>query len=118
MEVEIDLSGCINKKSVLLKIGEVLEFGGPDGNVLVTVGDESKGWGMNWDALFDSLGKLENGGIHGKSKIFHFPLRINFLNSEGFTKHQPDQFHILEEILADTKEYYAKYDKSFSFAFL
>jgi hypothetical protein len=111
MDVVIDLKGCKDEKSVLLKFGEVLVLGGPDGNIPAQADVNGKGWGINWDALNDSLKELENGGIWGTSPKFQFPLKITVKNYQEFKKNQPDKFQILMEILASQISYYSRFNK-------
>jgi hypothetical protein len=108
MEIHIDLLGCADSKSVLLKIGEVLQLGGPDGNHPVEAVNAGEGWGVNWDALNDSLSSLDEGGIWGNSKKPEFPLNITFENYDEFSKNDKDGFKILKEICKDTSAKYKK----------
>ena len=119
-EIEIDLSSCETSEQVLLKIGGILELGGPNGNFKCQpyiYGKPGRGWGVNWDALNDSLSYLDTGGIWGSSKKFLFPLKLIFLNWLIFKKKSPEQFRILEDILHTKKILYAKHNKNFYFKF-
>lgn len=116
MEIVIDLKSCDTEAEVLLKIGEVLFLGGVNGNSPVQ-SSSMKGWGLNWDALNDSLSYLDCGGIWGNSPIFEFPLNLVFINYENFHKNEPDQFEILEQILEGKRELYLKDGKVFNCSF-
>ncbi|MEG1456042.1 MAG: hypothetical protein RSC66_10805, partial [Comamonas sp.] len=61
-QLTIDLDGMTHKAQILAALGAALSLGGPDANHPVRPGEE-RGWGMNWDALFDSLLNLHSGGI-------------------------------------------------------
>ena len=63
----IDLGEARTSDHVLGTLGRVLQLGGPDGNIPVTTVGAGRGWGMNWDALRDSLRCLDTGGIWGTS---------------------------------------------------
>ena len=117
MEIIVDLEGLKTKQEVLLKFGEVFEFGGPDGNVPVEAINAGKGWGINWDAMNDSLSHLEAGGIWGTSKKFMFPLYMKVVNYQDFAKNDPEGFTILEDILKISAERYHKEHKSFQYTF-
>jgi Barstar (barnase inhibitor) len=97
-QIIIDLTGIKNKEQVLFKLGDFFEFGGPNGNHSVSLKDKS-GWGLNWDALNDSLRVLEIGGIWGTSKKFEFPLKIIFDNSHELQESDPATFKTLNDIL-------------------
>ncbi len=119
MEIFIDLKGLTTKQEVLRKLGEVFEFGGPgpEANVPVVGPLDGKGWGMNWDALNDSLRHLEKGGIWDTSKKFVFPLYIKIYNYEEYQKADPEGFKILTDIFETAKNEYAKQKKFFSILF-
>ena len=101
MEIRIDFSGIRNEDQVLYKLGEVFEFGGPNGNIKVLSPIQGNGWGLNWGALNDSLRYLHSGGIWGASKKFTFPLTIIFENTKDLRSQDPESFRILQEILID-----------------
>jgi hypothetical protein len=118
VEVTIDLSGCEDRETVLFKFGEILVLGGPDGNIPARAGVQGKGWGMNWDALNDSLRSLEYGGIWGTSPKFRFPLKLIVKNHESFRRNQPEQFQILSEVLAQQREEHSREGRVFDFEFV
>ncbi len=96
-QIVIDLSGINNKDQLLHKLGDIFEFGGKTGNFPAS--HESKaGWGMNWDALNDSLDYLATGGIWGTSKKLRFPLKVVFENSDKLQESDKKSFEILKEI--------------------
>lgn len=103
--MHIDLQGIHTKEQLLSKIGEVFELGGPDGNIPVEAGS-NKGWGMNYDALHDSLGCLEEGGIWGTSKKFTFPLKVTFANAGAYKSEHPEDFKTLIEIFKSVSQKY------------
>ena len=109
MKVVVDLAGQTTGEEVLLRFGEVFELGGPNGNHKCTAG---AGWGINWNALNDSLSDLDTGGIWGSSRIFSFPLEVDVINCGQFKQGDPASFQILQEILDDTIVFYTKYGKS------
>jgi hypothetical protein len=117
MEIVIDLIDCADKQSVLLKIGEVFMLGGPNGNASIQHGFEGKGWGINWDALFDSLRELENGGIWGNSPKLQFPLTLICRNYEQFKSNCPNEYEVLVETLEDVKRFYSQSKKMFEYRF-
>lgn len=99
MQVEVDLSDLNTTREVLYKFGEVFEFGGPNGNVPVVSPTQGNGWGLNWDALNDSLFYIESGGIWGTSKKVVLPIEIKIMNCKLFERNDSDGFRILQEIL-------------------
>lgn len=113
-KIEIELTGLVDAKLVLARIGECLQLGGPDGNHTVRPGGES-GWGMNWDALFDCFLNLHSGGIWGTSPVLDFPLRLSFLGSGDLRRETPRAFSILQDILEQTRETYARRGMDFEF---
>ena len=117
MEIVIDLRNCADKQSVLLKIGEILMLGGPNGNTPIKLGIDGKGWGINWDALFDSLSELENGGIWGSSPKLQFPLTLIFQNYSQFKSNNPKEYEVLVDILEDVKSFYSQSKKMFEYRF-
>lgn len=105
--VVISLAGC-DKESCLSRFGEALEFGGgPNREVQEDEEEEEEeeGWGMNWDAMFDCLKSLEEGGIWGTSRSFRFPLHLQVQQPDALSE---KEYQILLEILTDTKEFYGK----------
>jgi hypothetical protein len=104
--VRIDLTGVKTEDQVLNKLGEVFEFGGPDGNIHVLAINAGKGWGKNWDALNDSLMYLDSGGIWGISKRFHFPLTVILENTSEIQKHDRESFETLKDIFSKVVEKY------------
>jgi hypothetical protein len=117
-QVIIDLSGIINKDQLLKKLGEVFEFGGPGGNIPVSSLNAGKGWGLNWDALNDSLMYLSIGGIWGTSRKFMFPLIVVFKNSHELQKNEKESFEILREILKDSVSKYKSKNIEFILEFI
>ncbi len=113
-KVIIDLNGLKTQSEIMQKFGEILEFGGPDGNIDVDLGTH-KGWGLNWNALNDSLKYLEIGGIWGTARKFQFPLKLLILNSSLFKQTDLEGFKILMEILTDTFAFYKTQSKIFEF---
>jgi hypothetical protein len=118
MEIIIDLNDCDDKQSVLLRIGEILMLGGPNGNIPIEPGTAEKGWGINWDALYDSLRELENGGIWGTSPKLQFPITLIFQKSTQFKSNNPKDYQVLIEILDDVKSYYSQAEKVFEYKFI
>ncbi len=114
----IDLLGTRDEKEVLFKFGESLDLGGPNGNYSPDVSKPNSGWGMNWNALNDSLSCLDSGGIWGTSKKFEFPLKLVIKNSLDFQKYNSESFKILQEILSDKTDQYKLRNKEFSFEFI
>ncbi|MCZ2496457.1 hypothetical protein GN316_06790 [Xylophilus sp. Kf1] len=112
--IEIELTGLLDDKRVLARIGDRLQLGGPDGNHAVRP-DEESGWGMHWDALFDCFLNLHSGGIWGTSPVFTFPLRLSFIGSGHLRREAPRAFSILLDILEQTREAYARRGLKFEF---
>lgn len=112
--MDIELTGLADAKLVLARIGECLQLGGPDGNHTVRPGEE-RGWGMNWDALFDCFLNLHSGGIWGTSPVLAFPLHLSFIGGEDFRREAPRAFLILQDILEQTRETYARRGMDFEF---
>ena len=115
MEIHVDLFGCRNKLDVLLRFGEILQFGGPKGNVPAKSDIMDKGWGLNWDAFNDCLRDLETGGIWGTSEKVRFPFTLIIHNYGEFAKNQ--DFKILKDILKDQQEDYNNQGKEFEVIF-
>lgn len=111
----IDIQGKRSKAEVLAAMGEALQLGGPGGNRPVRPGEES-GWGMNWDALFDCLLNLHSGGIWGTSPVIEFPLELVISGAGAFARDNPDAFAILNDVLEQTRETYARSGRVFEFA--
>ncbi len=106
MNVHIDLIGCEDDEDTLIRIGEVLQLGGPKGNInidqLKTEGERlNKGWGMNWDALDDILYCL--GEWDKMNYKIKFPLSIYFHNHEYLKKKNSKAFNNLMEIFENHK---------------
>lgn len=110
----IDIQGEHSKANVLAAMGEALQLGGPGGNHPVRAGEEF-GWGMNWDALFDSLLYLDSGGIWGTSPVIEFPLELVISGTGAFARHNPDAFAVLKDVLEQTRETYARTGLVFGF---
>ena len=100
----IDLIGVRSAAELIALLGDELCLGGPSGNHPV---EGSTGWGMNWDALADSLCYLPDGGIWGTSPRLEFPLHLKFLNSYTFRLADPRGFAIFEEVLSRTQATYS-----------
>ena len=115
MQVQIDLKHIVTKQDLLREFGTELELGGPNGNVPVIGPMDGKGWGMNWDALKDSLTCLETGGIWGTSKKFDFPLKLVLINYKQFAQNSPTDFQILSEILETVAGIYSRAGKVFKY---
>ena len=113
-QLTIDLAGMTEKAQVLAAIGAALSLGGPDANHPVRAG-ETQGWGLNWDALFDCLLNLHSGGIWGSSPIFAFPLTLTFTGAGALARHNPQAFAILQDILEQTRDTYARQKRRFGF---
>lgn len=117
MKINIDLFGCNDGKDVLLRFGEILQFGGPKGNIPTRANVNKIGWGINWDAFNDCLRDLEVGGIWSNAKKMEFPLKIIVSNYQDFSKSEPKGFNILKEILEEHKKEYSKKGKKFEVVF-
>lgn len=113
-QLTIDLGGMTQKAQILSAIGAALSLGGPGGNHPVRAGEE-QGWGMNWDALFDCMLNLHSGGIWGTSPVFAFPLTLTFTGAGALARHNPQAFAILQDILEQTRETYARQNLRFDF---
>jgi hypothetical protein len=112
----IDLGAVRSKPQLLELLGHVLELGGPQGNIPVIAVNANKGWGMNWDALYDSLTYLNTGGIWGNSRKLRFPLRIEFTGSNVYRSEDASGFETFSEILERVRGFYAKRGLSFEYA--
>jgi hypothetical protein len=117
MEIRVDLFGCKDSKDVLLRFGEILQFGGPKGNVPARANINNIGWGINWNAFNDSLRDLEVGGIWGSAKKVEFPLKLIISNYQDFSKSEPKEFKILKEILEEHQKEYVKEGKKLQVVF-
>jgi hypothetical protein len=115
--VVVDLGSVRSKEELLDVLGDVLELGGPEGNVEVRRPTDGKGWGKNWDALLDSLTCLDSGGIWGTSRTLRFPLRLELTNSSTYRDADENGFSILSEVLEAVRERYAKDNLQFEYAF-
>lgn len=113
-QLTIDLDGLTHKSEVLSAMGAALCLGGPDANHAVRPG-ENRGWGMNWDALFDCLLNLHSGGIWGTSPIPEFPLTLSFTRAEQLAHCNPQAFAILQDILEQTRDSHARHNRHFDF---
>ncbi len=110
----ISIQSQRTKADVLAAIGEALQLGGPAGNHPVRPGEES-GWGMNWDALFDCLLNLHSGGIWGTSPVIEFPFELVITGAEAFARENPGAFAVLNDVLEQTREIYARTGRVFEF---
>jgi hypothetical protein len=115
--IEIDLSNVETKQDLLLRFGEVLELGGPNGNFQIKRRGARKGWGVNWDALLDSLCCLDSGGIWGTSKRLEFPLTLVVTNYQRYQELKPKEMQVLREILGHVAAIYAQHGMSFQYEF-
>lgn len=88
-EITIDLKGIKTKDQVLEKIGQALEF---------------VNWGMNWDALNDSLESMDAGGIEGTGKKFKYPIKVIFENNQELQENDSETFNTLREIFEQKSE--------------
>ncbi len=118
MEIHVDLFGCKDSEGVLLRFGEILQFGGSKGNIQAKSGVKGIGWGINWDAFNDCLRDLEVGGIWGSATKIEFPLKLLIHNHINFSKSDPKGFSILKEILEAHQVEYKKNRKSLQVVFL
>ncbi len=112
--VTVDLRDASNDAELLAIIGEALQLGGPDGNNSV-IPASTIGWGMNWDALADSLSCLDTGGIWGTSKRLGFPLSLRFEGARRLSLESPRTLGTLLEVLQLTKQKYANSGLDFDF---
>ena len=76
-----------------------------------------KGWGMNWDALYDSLKYLNTGGIWGTSHKFCFPLSLELKGSDAYRSADASGFKTLSKILNDVQAFYSKSGLQFKYTF-
>jgi hypothetical protein len=113
--VVVDLQGVVDARGLLERLGDVLELGGPNGNHRVESGTQS-GWGMNWDALADSLLSLDTGGIWGTSSRASFPLLVRFDNVADLRAKDPSALHTLAEVLQRVRARYAQDSLSFEYS--
>ena len=116
--LRIDLGAVHSEDELLSCLGEVFEFGGPNGNVRADSRVTGKGWGMNWNAVFDSLSYLDTGGIYGTSRIPKFPLCVKFIGGKKYKASHPASYVILADILAQQQGAYALRDLRFVCEFL
>ena len=113
----INLARVKTKEDLFILLGRELNLGGPNGNHPVTTVNAGRGWGMNWDALKDSLLSLDSGGIWGTSQKLAFPFFLEIINWKEYLAADPEGFSILKAILSETNATYAKEDLQFTFAF-
>ncbi|MEG0000355.1 MAG: barstar family protein [Comamonas sp.] len=113
-QLTIDLGGITQKAQILAALGAALCLGGPDGNHPVRPG-EDRGWGMNWDALFDCLLNLHSGGIWGTAPRLAFPVKLTFAHAQPLARANPQAFAILRDILEQTRAAYARQNRQFDF---
>lgn len=110
--ITVDLRAVQSTPQLMDVLGEALQLGGPDGNVDPADG---KGWGKNWDALYDSLRCLDSGGIWGTNRKPQFPLRMALKNSATLRSADREGYSLLLEVLEDTREWYARHGLEFAF---
>jgi hypothetical protein len=115
--VVVDLGLPKTKHQLLDLMGEVFQFGGPDGNFKCDPMKPGKGWGKNWDALADSLCYLDSGGIWSTGRRFKFPLRIEFINSAVYRAADRSGFTRLSSIMRCTGPCYQDNGLHFEYAF-
>lgn len=115
MLMQINLKDVKAKMDLLREFGDKLELDGPNGNIPVTGPTAGRGWGLDWDALKDSLCCLDSGGIWGTSKRFEFPLKLVVMNYEDYRLSNPEDFDILMDILEDVKSIYSASGKTFEY---
>lgn len=113
--IVIDLHAVRSKAQLMDALGEALELGGPNGNVQVEHPSDGKGWGKNWDALLDSLGCLDTGGIWGTSRKPYFPLQLKLKNSSAYRIADQKGFSVLLEVLEGARERYAEHGLMFAY---
>src|SRR5688572_7019544 len=101
----IDLNGVADSAALLYVLGQRFELGGPLANHPVGPNGMT-GWGMNWDALADSLRYLDAGGIWGTSTKVPFPLLLRFENVEALSREDPQALGLLQEVLEEAKVSY------------
>ena len=115
--ITIDLAEVASEEALLDLLGDVLELGGPNGNVPVSGPQTGRGWGKNWDALEDSLGYLNSGGIWGTARKISFPLSLRIVNCGALRISDPRTVSILESILSSVSERYAQDGLQFTYVF-
>src|SRR5687767_4841008 len=109
MDIHIDLFGCKDGEDVLLRFGEILQFGGPKMNVRCSGDLESRGgWGVNWSALSECLGEIEVGGIWCTAEKVIMPVTLHIYHAEAFAKARPEDYAIMLELLSHRKNEYAR----------
>lgn len=111
--ITIGLDNVSNESELLSVIGSQLCLGGPEGNhkVHAVVG----GWGLNWNALTDSLTCLDSGGIWGTSPTLQFPLFLRFSGAAQLAQSCPAALEELGTILLDVQTSYARVGIGFDF---
>src|SRR5687768_8040700 len=108
MDIHIDLFGCKDGHDVLLRFGEILQFGGPKMNVRPSGGLEARGgWGLNWAAFEDCWRNIEVGGIWCTAEKITFPLRLHIYHAETFAHNQPGEYAIMLDILKHQQKKYS-----------
>jgi hypothetical protein len=112
MDFHIDLFGCKDDKDVLLRFGEILQFGGPKRNVPCTPGERG-GWGLNWDAFNDCWRDIEVGGIWCESENITFPLKLHLYHVDAFANASPKGYASMLKILNIHRSEYANDGKLF-----
>jgi hypothetical protein len=112
VDLHVDLFGCKDDEDVLLRFGEILQFGGPKRN-FSCVASERGGWGVNWDAFNDCWRYIEIGGIWCESEKVVFPLTLHVYNVGAFATASPKGYEIMLDILNGHVGEYAKEGKRF-----
>jgi hypothetical protein len=110
MHLQIDLFGCKDARDVLLRFGEVLEFGGPKRNVDYVPGQRG-GWTLTWTGFDECWGEIELGGIWGDSEKITFPVTVHLHHTEAFAKASIKDYEMMTAILNNHVTEYAKEGK-------
>ena len=85
MDIHVDLFGCKDEEDVLLRFGEIFQFGGPKKNIACTGAlDERGGWGVNWSAFNDCWRDIEVDGIWCTVERIRLALTVHIYHAEAF----------------------------------